>query len=98
MRIGFPGTGRVVCHPRTGFARPGHEVVADADTMDKDTAQFAYQRGAGVDVVPLWRRANGELTVSVTDAASGASFELPVAPDEVLTAFHHAMRTPPSRE
>jgi hypothetical protein len=25
----------------------------------------------------------------VTDAASGASFELPVAADEALTAFHH---------
>jgi hypothetical protein len=37
----------------------------------------------------LWHRASGELTVSVTDAAAGASFELPVAADEALTAFHH---------
>jgi hypothetical protein len=31
----------------------------------------------------------GELTVSVTDSASGASFELPVAADEALAAFYH---------
>jgi hypothetical protein len=46
MRIGFPGTGRVVRHPRAEFARG--------------------------------------------DAASGASFELPVARDEALTAFHYS--------
>ena len=44
---------------------------------------------AGIEVALLWHRTTGELTVSVTDAASGASFELPVAPDEALTAFHH---------
>jgi hypothetical protein len=82
MRIGFPGTGRVVRHPRAEFARPEHEVLADSE--------LAYQRGAGLDVVLLWHRANGELTVSVTDAASGASFELPVARDEALTAFHYS--------
>jgi hypothetical protein len=27
--------------------------------------------------------------VSVSDTASGASFEPPVAPDEALTAFYH---------
>jgi hypothetical protein len=98
MRIGFLGTGRIVRHPRTEFVRPEHEDLADPDTMDKDTAELAYQRGAGIDVVLLWHRANGELTVSVTDAASGASFELPVAPDEALTAFPDPMRTPPSRK
>jgi hypothetical protein len=57
--------------------------------MDKNTAELAYRRGAGIEVTLLWHRTNGELTVSVTDAASGASFELHVAPDEALTAFHH---------
>ncbi len=45
--------------------------------------------GAGIEVTLLWHRTSGELTVSVTDAASGASFELPVAADEALAAFHH---------
>ena len=45
--------------------------------------------GAGIEVTLLWHRTNGKLTVSVTDAASGVSFELPVAPDQALRAFHH---------
>jgi hypothetical protein len=57
--------------------------------MDKNTTELAYRQGAGIEVTLLWQRANGELTVSVTDAASGASFELPVSPDEALAAFHH---------
>jgi hypothetical protein len=40
MRIGFPGTGRVVRHPWTEFAWPEHEILADPDTMDKDTAEL----------------------------------------------------------
>jgi hypothetical protein len=88
-RLGFPGTGMVARQLRPDFARPEHEVSTEPDTMDKDTAELAYRRGAGIEVTLLWHRTNGELTVSVTDAASGASFELPVAPAEALTAFHH---------
>ena len=57
--------------------------------MDQDTAELACRRGAGIEVTLLWHRTTGELTVSVTDAASGASFELPVAPGEALSAFLH---------
>jgi hypothetical protein len=88
MRIGSPGTGRVVRHSRTELARREHEVLADPATTGNDMAEPVYQRGVGIDVVPLWHRVNGELTVSVTDAASGASFELPVVHDEAFTAFH----------
>ena len=89
MRIRFPGTGTVARQLRPDFARPEHEVPPEPDTMDKDTAELAYRRGAGIEVTLLWHRTSGELTVSVTDAASGASFELPVAADEALAAFHH---------
>jgi hypothetical protein len=89
MRIGFPGTGTVVRHLRPEVAGPEHEVPPEPDMMDQDTAELAYRRGAGIEVTLLWHRTSGELTVSVTDAASGASFELPVAADEALAAFHH---------
>jgi len=79
MRIGFPGTGTAGRHLRPEVAGPEHEIPPEPDMMDQDTAELAYRRGAGI----------GELTVSVTDAASGASFELPVAADEALAAFHH---------
>src|SRR6201982_945150 len=85
MRIGFPGTGTAGRHLRPEVARPEHEVPPEPDMIDQDTAELAYQRGAGIEVTLLWHRTSGELTVSVTDAASGASFELPVAADEALT-------------
>jgi hypothetical protein len=51
--------------------------------------RLAYRQGAGIEVTLLWHRTTGELAVSVTDAASGAWFELPVVPDEALASFHH---------
>jgi hypothetical protein len=89
MQIRFPGTGTVARRLRPDFARPEHEVPPEPDTMDKNTAELAYRLGAGIEVTLLWHRTSGELAVTVTDAASGASFELPVAADEALTAFHH---------
>ena len=89
MRIGFPGTGTAGRHLRPEVAGPEHEIPPEPDMMDQDTAELAYRRGAGIEVTLLWHRTTGELTVSVTDAASGASFELPVAADEALAAFHH---------
>jgi hypothetical protein len=89
MRIGFPGTGTAGRHLRPEVARPEHEVPPEPDMMDQDTAELAYRRGAGIEVTLLWHRTSGELTVSVTEAASGASFELPIAADEALAAFHH---------
>ena len=89
MRIGIHGTGTAGRHPRAEVAGPEHDVPPEPDTMDIDTAELAYRQGAGIEVTLLWHRATGELTVSVTDAASGAWFEVPVAPDEALAAFHH---------
>jgi hypothetical protein len=88
MRTGFPGTGTVVRHLRPEVAGPEHEVPPEPDMKDKDPAELAYRRGAGIEVTLLWHRASSELTVSVTDTASGASFELPVSADQALIAFH----------
>jgi len=89
MRIGFPGTGTAGRHLRPGVAGPGHEVPPEPDMTDQDTAELACRRGVGIEVTLLWHRTAGALAVWVTDAASGASFELPVAADEALAAFHH---------
>jgi hypothetical protein len=89
MRIGFPRTGTVGRHLRPEVVRPEHEAPPEPEMMDQDTAELAYRQGAGIGVTLLWHRTTGELTVSVTDAASGALFELPVTPDEALSAFHH---------
>jgi len=89
MRIGFPGTGTAGRHLRPEAAGPGHEVPPEPDMMDQGTAELACRRGAGIEVTLLWHRTTGALTVSVTDAASGAWFELPAAADQALAAFHH---------
>jgi len=89
MRIGFSRTGTTGRHLRPEVAGPGHEAPPEPDMMNKDTAELAYRRGTGVEVTLLWHRTSGDLTVSVTDAASGASFEVPVAASEALSAFNH---------
>jgi hypothetical protein len=89
MRIGFPRTGTAGRRLRPEAAGPGPEGPPEPGTMDQDTAELAGRQGAGIEVTLRWHRTSGELTVSVTDTASGASFELPVAADEALAAFHH---------
>jgi hypothetical protein len=89
MRIGFPRTGTVGRHLRPQAAGPGHQVPPEPDTTDQDTAELACRHGAGLEVTLLWQRTSGQLTVRVTDAASGASFKLPVPADQALAAFHH---------
>ena len=89
MRIGFPGTGTAGRHLRPEVDGPELEVPPEPDMMNQDTAELACRQGAGIEVTLLWRRTSGELMVSVTGAASCAWFELPVAADEALTAFHH---------
>jgi hypothetical protein len=87
MRIGFPGTGTGVRHLRPEVPGPKHEAPPEPDTTDDETAELACRRGAGIEVTLLWHRASGELTVSVTDSASGASFELPVSAHEAPIAW-----------
>jgi hypothetical protein len=89
MRIGYPGLRTVSRHLRQEFTRPEHEVAPGPDTTDKNMTDLAYRRSADIEVTLLWHRTNGELTVSVTDTASGDSFELPVSPNDALAAFHH---------
>ena len=89
MRIGFSGNRTADRDLGTEAARLGHAVLPEPDTIDKDTAELAYRQGAGIEVTLLWHRTTGELTVSVSDKSSGASFELRVAADEALAAFNH---------
>jgi hypothetical protein len=90
MKIGFPGTGTVARHARSKPAGPERDVPVDRrNAMSESATDLAYRRGAGIEVTLLWDRADGELTVSVTDATSGTWFELPISPDEALAVFNH---------
>jgi hypothetical protein len=70
MRIAFPEPGGSSVTPGRSSPGPEHDVLANPDTMDKDTAELAYQRGPTSTSCCCGTGANGELTVLVTDAAS----------------------------
>ena len=61
--------------------------------MDSNAAspdrELAYRASDGIEVVLLWHQGRDELLVSVSDARTGAYFELPAGPDEALDVFNH---------
>jgi hypothetical protein len=53
------------------------------------TRELAARESDGIHVALLWRPGENALTVSVEDERVGDRFELAVAPDRALDAFHH---------
>ena len=51
--------------------------------------ELAHRAADGVEVVLFWHQIADELAVSVSDARSGAYFELAAAPHEALDVFNH---------
>jgi hypothetical protein len=51
--------------------------------------ELAYRAADGVEVVLFWHQDTDELTVAVSDARSGAYFELAAAADQALDVFNH---------
>ena len=53
------------------------------------TRELAARESDGIHVLLLWDPSDDALTVSVEDSRVGDRFELAVAPDRALDAFHH---------
>jgi hypothetical protein len=53
------------------------------------TRELAARDCDGVHVSLLWHPAANAVTVSVEDARLGDRFQIAVAPDRALDAFHH---------
>jgi hypothetical protein len=51
--------------------------------------ELAHRSNDGVEVVLFWDEVTSDLTVCVSDARSGASFELSAPPERALDVFHH---------
>ena len=51
--------------------------------------ELAARESDWIHVVLLWHPGDNELTVSVEDVRVGDRFQLAVAPDRALDAFHH---------
>lgn len=51
--------------------------------------ELASRESNGIEVTLVWKRTTDELRVCVSDARSGAYFELTAEPDNALDVFHH---------
>jgi hypothetical protein len=51
--------------------------------------ELAHRVADGIEVQLLWRASDDLIAVVVHELATGVVFELPVAPDNALNAFHH---------
>ena len=51
--------------------------------------ELAYRANDGVEIVLFWHRVTDELIVSVSDARTGAYFELSADPAQALDVFNH---------
>jgi hypothetical protein len=51
--------------------------------------ELAAREGDGMSVRLLWHPRDNAVTVSVEDARLGDCFQLAVAPERALDAFHH---------
>ena len=51
--------------------------------------ELAARESDGIQVLLLWHPDENAVTVSVEDARVGERFELAVAPERALDAFHH---------
>jgi hypothetical protein len=59
------------------------------DSTQSPLRELAHRANDGVEVVLFWQEITNELTVSVSDARTGAYFELPAAPEQALDVFEH---------
>jgi hypothetical protein len=66
----------------------GATMKAD-DSAHSRLRELAHRASDGVEVVLVWHELTNELTVSVSDARSGAYFELAADADEALDVFDH---------
>ena len=51
--------------------------------------ELAYRAKDGMEVGLFWRKADGRLTVQVSDAKTGDFFELDAPSDRALEVFYH---------
>ena len=64
----------------------------------KPTRELAQRLNGTVEVLLLWHPAIEQVELSVCDLATGTGFQLDVAPDHALDAFHHPYAYAAGRE
>jgi len=51
--------------------------------------ELDYRESNGIQVSLLWSHSDNSISVAVCDSRNGEAFEIQVAPDRALDAFHH---------
>ena len=65
---------------------PVAAAVAGDDRLERE---LAARESDGLQVLLLWHPRENALTVEVEDARIGGGFQIAVAPERALDAFHH---------
>jgi hypothetical protein len=56
---------------------------------DRPDTELARRSNCGIEVVLLWSKTSGSITVCVSDQGAGTYFELSPPPEVALDAFYH---------
>jgi hypothetical protein len=68
---------------------PSSNALDSVSTAAGARRELALRENDGITVQLLWESDVDELTLAVEDGRAGIAFELPVARDRGLEAFHH---------
>jgi hypothetical protein len=63
--------------------------MAGSNLSPQPYRELAHRVNDGLEVSLFWQKLTDELTVTVSDAGSGAYFKLAAAPDQALDVFNH---------
>jgi hypothetical protein len=77
--------GSVRCHD----CRDSDAPILSQAQSETSPRELAYRSGSGLEVSLLWFEAKRCVTVRVFDSRTGDRFEIPVEPEDALTAFRH---------
>lgn len=63
--------------------------MAPTSTYGDEIRELAHRSADGIDVTLVWKAGRNAVSVLVFERDAGHLFELPVARDRALDAFHH---------
>ncbi|MFL5969216.1 MAG: hypothetical protein ACJ74L_06435 [Gaiellaceae bacterium] len=64
-------------------------ILGTGDCLNAPTRELAARRSGTLEVLLLWHPRIDGVELSVSDVTTGESFQIEVAPETALDAFHH---------